>query len=190
MAVTLTAAATLTAAVAATVGPTAEAAVPAIGARSAAHVRTIGRATTAAERAKVTVKTAAGAPVTIGSETKGGKYVTVIHCSGEKTPPPIKVGQPGRPLVASGIGPSAPLLSMLSKPNPYKTVYTCTVTVKEKTVTPKAKVTATGACNLGSSGVAGKTGVKTSAKACHKHVTLNTGFGGMAKQVAGHHPGH
>jgi hypothetical protein len=192
VAATLTTAATLTAAVAATVAP-AQASVPPAGPGSAAHVRTISRLTTAAKRARVTAQAAARAAanpsVSIGSETSGGKYVTVVHCSGGATPPPLKVGQPGTPLTASGTGPSAGLLAMLSKPNPYKTVYTCTVTVEEKTTAvagPQEK-SAHRACELsGSSGASGS----SSAKVCHKGVTLNTGFGGMAKQVAGHHPGH
>ena len=78
----------------------------------------------------------------IASETSGGKYVTVVTCSGGATPPPIKLGAPGTPLTASGTGPSAGLSAMLSKPNPYKTVYTCSVTVEEKTIPAKPEAKA------------------------------------------------
>jgi hypothetical protein len=195
VAATLTAAATLTVAAAATVTP-AHAAVRLAGARPA-HVRTIARTTTAAEQARLIAEQAASDPSTaIAAESGDGKYVTVVRCSGESTPPPIKLGQPGTPLTASGSGPSAGLLALLSKPNPYKTVYTCTVAVEMKSTAsstatpentaevakPEDKAARRPLCESSDMGI--------KAKVCAKKVTLNTGFGGMAKQVAGHHPGH
>ncbi|HEY0933717.1 MAG TPA: hypothetical protein VGD91_08245 [Trebonia sp.] len=120
------------------------------------------------------------ASATVASLFDNGKYVTVVHCTGKGAPPPIRLGQPGTPLTASGTGPSAGILAMLKKPNPYKTVYQCTVTVERKTVAKPKK--AAPACELtaGRGGRAGK---------CIKPVSLSTGFGGEASKVAGHHPG-
>lgn len=154
--------------------------VPALAAtRSAAPAKAAAARAAPAKHgiAKITaqaLKVAADPVTKIGSEVDGGKFVTVVQCQGVTVPPPIKLGAPGAPLTASGIGPSAGLLSMLQKPNPYKTVYTCTVIVKVK-VPPKPKV-----CMLPVS-------ERTNGK-CTRRVTLNTGFGGMAPQVRMHNP--
>jgi hypothetical protein len=154
-------------------------------------------------------------PVVIGSEEDNGKYVTVVTCQGTDTPPPITLGKPGTPLTASGIGPSAGILKSLQKPNPYKTIYTCTVVVKMK-VPPKPKPTtkkatkpttkptkstkpkhapkpcqfSTGTSGSGGGPGSGPGGGGTAGggKICTKPVTVNTGFGGLAPQVTMHHP--
>ena len=150
----------------------------------AAPARTLTLVKTAAERARLVTGQAAvsgSSPATIAGYLDNGKYVTVVHCAGKGTPPPIRLGQPGTPLTASGTGLSAGILAMLKKPNPYKTVYQCTVTVELKVV-PKPKKKAETSCELPAGGAA-KTGK------CTKPVSLNTGFGGEAAEVAGHHPG-
>jgi len=170
----------------------------------AAPARSINRATTTVERAQL----AAGQSAVVGlssadiaAQTDGGKYLTVVHCRGVDTPPPIRVGEPGTPLTAYGTGSSAGLLKMLAKPNPYKTIYTCTVSVEVKPPAKPAKKpakkadTRKHACELGTgSGAAGGTGGTGGTGSgggakdrCTKSVTLNTGFGGMASQVGRHH---
>ena len=165
-------------------------------AHSAALGRSLNRATTAVERARL----AAGQPAlpglstaNIAGETDGGKYLTVVHCAGVDTPPPIRIDRPGTPLTASGTGPSAGLLKMLSKPNPYKTVYTCTVNIELKVTVPVAppkkphcELSPSGGTTGGGTGGSG--GGRHTGTACTKSVTLNTGFGGMAGQVAHHRP--
>jgi hypothetical protein len=156
------------------------------------HVTTTTKATaTRAELAAQTAKVATDPTVTIGSELDNGQFVTVVSCQGAAAAPPIQVGLPGTPLTAHGIGPSAGILAMLQKPNPYKTVYTCTVTVKEKVpattsstskstfkTTPKArpKICVT------------VVETKGRVEVCRKSITVSTGFGGMAPQVKVHHP--
>jgi hypothetical protein len=197
VAVTLAAAG---AAVAATATVMPAMAAPGPAARPAAQARSLTRATTAVERAP----RAAGQPALpslssadIAAESDGGKYLTVVHCRGVDTPPPVRVGAPGMPLTAYGSGPSAALLKMLQKPNPYKTVYTCTVNIELKAqakpakpgmpAKPVKKATVTKpSCEIGTG--AGPAGSGRTPKGCTKSVTLNTGFGGMAAQVAGHHP--
>ena len=121
-------------------------------------------------------------PTVIGSELDGGKYVTVVHCQGVDSPPPITLAKPATPLIVNGAGPSATVLKMLQRPNPYKTIYTCTVTVKQKVpAKPEAakKVTAhKPGCEIAAAGAA----------SCTRTVTLNTGFGGLAPRVKNHHP--
>lgn len=118
-------------------------------------------------------------PTTTGSELDGGKYVTVVHCQGVDSPPPVTLGKPGTPLTVHGTGPSAAILAMLKKPGPYKTIYTCTVTVKVKVpARPKPVAKVKKGCEIKSGGRA----------RCTKPVTLNTGFGGEAQQVEDHHP--
>jgi hypothetical protein len=165
--------ATVTAASAAvlTNGPAMAASRPG-GARPAVLVKTIARQ----------AKEAALATTAIAGYSGGGKYVTVVHCTGAATPPPIRLGQPGTPLTAKGVGPSAGILAMLKKPNPYKTIYTCTVTVEQQTAPKPQRPRAAAACEI--AGGAGHGGT-----VCTRSVTLNTGFGGMAGRVAGHHPG-
>jgi hypothetical protein len=203
VAVTLAAAGAAVAATA-TVMPAMAASGPA--ARPAAQARSLTRATTAVERAP----RAAGQPALpslssadIAAESDGGKYLTVVHCRGVDTPPPVRIGAPGMPLTAYGTGPSAALLKMLQKPNPYKTVYTCTVNIELKVQAKPAKPAKPGkpakpakpvkkatvtkpSCEIGTG--AGPAGSGRTPKGCTKPVTLNTGFGGMAAQVAGHHP--
>jgi hypothetical protein len=64
------------------------------------------------------------------------------------------------------------------------TIYTCTVVVKEKVPAKPKRVAKpkrahkTG-CEIISTG---------SRKGCTKTVTVNTGFGGLAPRVTGHHP--
>jgi hypothetical protein len=118
-------------------------------------------------------------PTTTGSELDGGKYVTVVHCQGVDSPPPVTLDKPGTPLTVNGTGPSAAILTMLKKPGPYKTIYTCTVTVEEKApASPKPVAKVKKGCEIKSGGRA----------RCTKPVTLNTGFGGEAQQVKDHHP--
>jgi hypothetical protein len=188
VAVTLATAAGAAVAATATIMPAMAASGPA--ARPATQARSLTRATTAVERAQL----AAGQPALpglssadIAAESDGGKYLTVVHCRGVDTPSPIRVGAPGTPLTAYGTA-SAGLLKMLQKPNPYKTVYTCTVDIELKVqAKPVKKATATKpGCEIGT-GARAAGGGRTP-KRCTKSVTLNTGFGGMASQVAGHHP--
>jgi hypothetical protein len=186
-------------AAAATIAPAMAAARPA-ATRSVAHVRTTTAQAkakaAAAARAKLIaqqVQAAKSQPVVIGSEEDNYKYVTVVSCQNTRTPPPIALGQPGTPLTASGVGPSAGILKSLQQPNHYKTIFTCTVVVKEK-VPPKPRKAASPKSPKPKSAkpsckfAAGKAG-QGSGKSCSRHVTVNTGFGGLAPQVTGHHPG-
>jgi hypothetical protein len=110
----------------------------------------------------------------------GGKYVTVVRCTGSvPTPPPVTLAQLNDPLTVRGGHPTAGVIKQLARPKTYRTVYSCTVTVKEKVPTPKKKTHPAG-CELGK-------GAPTSRKSCHR-VVLNTGFGGEAGTVAHHHP--
>jgi hypothetical protein len=169
------------------------------GAHPAAAKKAADAKAAAAHAGTATPKAAAPGPsfvpTTIGSELGGGKYVTVVHCQGVDSPPPVTVNKPGTPLIVNGGGPSAQILSMLKRPNPYKTVYTCTVTVQEK-VPAKPKPAAKAkrphqvhkkGCEIAASGHAGRSG-HNGHSACTKPVTLNTGFGGLAPQVRDHHP--
>jgi hypothetical protein len=175
VAATLAAAATATMA-AATIVPAMAAPRPATA--GPAHAKTADVKTTGGQRAKAP----SYPPTSIASEMDGGKYVTVVHCKGEDSPPPINLSGPGTPLTVSGTGPSAAIFKMLKQQDPYKTIYTCTVTVEEKVPAPKAalpkRVAAHKACEIGT----GKPG------SCTKKVTLNTGFGGLARQVKNHRP--
>lgn len=135
-------------------------------------------------------------PTNIDSEMDGGKYVTVVHCQGVDSPPPIHLAAPGTPLTVSGTGPSAAAAAMLKRQGPYKTIYTCTVLVEERTptkprVATPSTVTAhknhTPGCAIAvGGGTSGSLGTKSTK--CTKKVTLNTGFGGLASQVKNHHP--
>jgi hypothetical protein len=84
-----------------------------------------------------------------------------------------------------GARPAAAVVKLLAKPKAYKTVYTCTVVVEEKVPTAKRKthLLAKKSCELGTSRGLGGRG-----RSCHPVVILNTGFGGEAGPVAGHHP--
>jgi hypothetical protein len=180
-------------AAAATIAPAMAAARPA-AARSVAHVKTTtaqAKAKAAAARAKLIaqqVQAAKAQPVVIGSEEGNYKYVTVVSCQNTRTPPPITLGRPGTPLTASGVGPSAGILKSLQKPNAYKTIYTCTVVVKEKVPPKPRKASSPTSPKPSCKFSAGKTG-QGNGKSCSRHVTVNTGFGGLAPQVTGHHPG-
>jgi hypothetical protein len=180
--------------VVATVGPAMAAPHPTT-ARSAAHAKLAS----SAAHGKL-----ANFATEIGSELQGGKYATVVQCHGVDSPPPVQLAQPGTPLTVDGVGPSAAIVAMLKKPNAYKTIYACTVVIEEKA---PAKQKAQGkACEVaaGNSGrrvgggctnaqlkdceiAAGSSGRRVGG-GCTKPVTLNTGFGGMAKQVKNHHP--
>jgi hypothetical protein len=113
----------------------------------------------------------------------GGKYVTVVRCTGSvSTPPTIRLARLDDPLTVRGTRPTAAVIKQLAKPKTYKTVYSCTVTVKEKAPTPKKpKKKHPVGCELG------RGGPWSGGRSCHR-VILNTGFGGEAGPVAHHHP--
>jgi hypothetical protein len=122
------------------------------------------RAAATAQRAMA----AAPPAVEIPSELDGGTYVTVVQCSGPvDSPPPVTLLKPGTPLTVHGGGSSSAVLRLLKKPAAYRTVYTCRVIVREKVPSPPAKA---------------------AKRTRPRHVTINTGFGGMAPQVSLHHP--
>lgn len=182
-----------TATMAAATMAAAAAAVPGTAATGAGTARLAAFAAAAAPRpgaAKVQAapaRPAAFPPAGIASELDHGKYVTVVHCHGATTPPPVRFGGPGTPLTLSGAGPSASAFALLKHHGPYKTVYTCTVTVSEKVPAkprPAARKPRPAACEITASGAPGAPG----APGCTRKVTLNTGFGGMARQVRDHHP--
>jgi hypothetical protein len=144
-------------------------------AHPAAHGKT-GQHAKAGQHAKPTL-----ADVITSQLGDGGKYVTVVRCAGSvAAPPPVTLAQLDDPLTVRGSHPTASVIKQLAKPKAYRTVYTCTVTVKEKKPTPKKKLHPVG-CELGQGGTLNR------GKACHR-VVLNTGFGGAAGQVAKHHP--
>jgi hypothetical protein len=168
---------------------------PAAHAKQAAQAKAAGaRAATAARSKAAAVQGPSYLPTVIGSELGGGKYVTVVSCHGVDSPPPVTLASPGTPLVVNGVGPSAAVLTMLEKPNPYKIVYTCTVTVREKVPAkpkPVAKVKKASkahkkGCEIATGGPGGGPGGGRTG--CTKPVTLNTGFGGEAPQVKDHRP--
>ena len=156
---------------------------PAAHAKSATAHPTTTQAKTTAQQAKLT----SFLPTEIASELDGGKYVTIVSCHGADSPPPVRLAKPGTPLTVSGVGPSAAIFKMLKQADPYKNIYTCTVVVKEKVpAKPSAAVTKKiaahkvrkSACEIAAGG-----GTR-----CTGKVTLNTGFGGLARQVKHHHP--
>lgn len=182
-------AATATVAAAVTIVPALAAPRPAAAHLAAhvatAHVATAHHGTAKAQAAARHAGTAGFSPTAIASELDGGAYVTVVRCQGVDAPPPVRLGRPGTPLTVSGVGPSAAIFAMLKRPNPYKTIYTCTVVVKHKAPAKPKPTTAKGAhptgCEIAAG--AGPSGAK-----CTRKVTLNTGFGGLAGQVRDHHP--
>jgi hypothetical protein len=190
-AATLATAATATMAVAATVAPAVAAPRPA-----AAHPAAHAKAAATAQQANST----SFLPTQTASELDHGKYVTVVHCVGVDSPPPVHLGTGGVPLTVSGEGPSSAVFKMLKQADPYKTVYTCTVNVEERT--PAAKPAASvskklaehwAGCELAEGkGTSGKGwtrgGHGKGGKRCTRKVTLNTGFGGLARQVEHHRP--
>jgi hypothetical protein len=122
----------------------------------------------------------------ITSDFGGGKYVTVVRCTGTgSTPPPVRFARLDDPLTVRGARPAAAVIKLLAKPKTYKTVYSCTVIVKEKVPPAKKKthLVAKKSCELGTGrGWIGRW------LSCHPEVILNTGFGGEAGPVARHHP--
>jgi hypothetical protein len=116
----------------------------------------------------------------------GGKYVTVVRCTGTvSTPPPVRLARLDDPLTVRGARPAAAVVKLLAKAKTYKTVYTCTVIVKEKVPPAKKKpqLVAKKSCELGTGrGWVGRL------RSCGHEVILNTGFGGEAGPVASHHP--
>jgi hypothetical protein len=204
---------TATLATAATAGTMVAAGVPAMAAprpstahpgvhgRQAAHAKQAADAKAAGAHAATAARPTAAAaqgpsflPTVIGSELGGGRYVTVVSCHGVDSPPPVTLAKPGTPLVVNGVGPSAAVLTMLKKPNPYKTIYTCTVTVRKKmpakpkpvAKVKKAREAHKKGCEIAAGGrTGGPAGGRTG---CTKPVTLNTGFVGEAPQVKDHHP--
>ncbi len=115
----------------------------------------------------------------------GGKYVTVVRCTGTvSTPPPVRLARLDDPLTVRGARPTAAVVKLLGKPKAYKTVYTCTVIVEEKAPAAKKKThLAKKSCELGPGrGWSGRR------RSCRQVVILNTGFGGEAGPVASHHP--
>jgi hypothetical protein len=116
----------------------------------------------------------------------GGKYVTVVRCTGAvSSPPPVLLARLGDPLTVRGARPTAAVVKLLAKPKAYKPVYTCTVIVEEKAPAPakKTHLVAKKSCALGSGRNWGGPWL-----GCRHVVVLNTGFGGEAGPVAGHHP--
>ena len=145
--------------------------------RTAAH----GKVRPAKHQAKPTL-----ADVITSQLGDGGKYVTVVRCTGSvATPPPVTLARIDDPLTVRGTRPTAGVIKQLAKPKTYRTVYSCTVTVKEKAPAPKKpkkpKKTHPAGCQLGQGGP------WTGGRSCHR-VILDTGFGGEAGPVANHHP--
>jgi hypothetical protein len=156
---------------------------PAAQAKTATAHASTTQAKTPAQQAKLT----SFLPTQIASELDGGKYVTIVRCQGVDSPPPIHLAKSGTPLTVSGVGPSAAIFKMLKQADPYKNIYTCTVLVKEKVpAKPSAAVTKKiaahkvrkSACEIATGG----------STRCTKKVTLDTGFGGLARQVKHHRP--
>jgi hypothetical protein len=173
----LATAATAAMAAAATIAP----AMAAPRTAAAAHPATQAKSATTAHTAKATTI----APTQIASELDGGKYVTIVTCRGVDSPPPIQLGKPTTPLIVSGTGPSATVFKMLKQQDPYKNIYTCTVLVKERVpATPRPAVPKRVAAHKLSCEIV----TVGHGWACTKKVTLNTGFGGLARQVKDHHP--
>jgi hypothetical protein len=137
-------------------------------------------------------KLASSLPTQVASELDGGKYVTIVRCQGVDSPPPVHLARPGAPLTVTGTGPSAAVFKMVNQADPYKDIYTCTVLVKEKVPAkpkPMAKAHKAG-CEIGPVVSPGRLpgGLPGSRNGCTKKVTLDTGFGGRARQVKNHHP--
>jgi hypothetical protein len=182
--ITVATAATATIAAAAGIAPALAAQRPA---QRPAHVRPATHARETFRHAKI-IRTL---PEEIASEFQGGKYVTLVHCSGTvRTPPPLHLARPDVPLTVRGGGPEAGIVKMLGKSHAYRTIYTCTVIVKVKVpvvVKTHKKTVHHGkkTCEI-AAGAPGTGGGKQGH--CSHVITLNTGFGGAAGQVAGHHP--
>jgi hypothetical protein len=190
--ITIATAATATIAVVAAITPAMAAQHPARS-RPASHAKLIAHAKTARHGKETPrdAKLAVTLPEEIASEFKGGKYVTIVRCSGTvTTPAPVRIARPDVPLLVHGGALEAKIVKLLAKPHTYKTIYKCTVVVKEKVPSVVKKVkkvkraTHKKSCEIGAPGKRG--GGKGAG--CSHIVTLNTGFGGAAGPVAGHHP--
>lgn len=189
--ITVAAAATATIALAAAITPAMAAqhpahSRPASQAKRTVHAKTAThREETARDAKSVTL------PDEIASQLGGGKYVTIVRCSGTvSTPAPVRIARPDVPLMVHGRALKKKIVKLLRKPHTYKTVYHCTVVVKVKVavvakrVKQVKKTTHKKSCEIPAVGPgAGGTGA-----GCSRIVTLNTGFGGAAGKVAGHHP--
>jgi hypothetical protein len=163
---------------------------------SSSSSRTIAKARTPVEKAPL----ADGQPAVPGlstanlaAETDKGKYITVVHCAGVDAPPPIRIGEPGTPLTVTGIDPPSQEMKLLADSNAFQPVYSCTVVVELQVAASAKKTAKKASCEIagaagatGGSGTAG--GGRKGAAGCTKKVTLNTGFGGLASQVAHHRP--
>ena len=93
-----------------------------------------------------------------------------------------------KPLTVTGAGPSAAVFKMLNQADPYKDVYTCTVLVKEKVPAKPKPAARKAGCEIRPAGPGNFTGGRNGRNWCTKKVTLDTGFGGLARQVKNHHP--
>jgi hypothetical protein len=137
----------------------------------------------------VSSTTAHAAQVRIPSQYGSGQYVSVVNCQGGQVPPPVRLRQPNTPLHLTGTAPTPAVTKAMATRGRYKTVYTCTVVVQKQVPAPAGKGGGLKQCELGQGGGTGNGGMgKNGSSACHKPVTLNTGFGGAAGPVAGHHP--
>jgi hypothetical protein len=126
----------------------------------------------------------ATAPVSIPSQYGSGQYVSVVNCQGGQVPPPVRLQQPNTPLHLTGTAPTPAVAKAMATRGRYKTVYTCNLVVQKQVPVPAGKGGGLKPCELGQGGAGGgKNGA-----ACHKPVTLNTGFGGAAGSVSAHHP--
>jgi hypothetical protein len=170
---------------AAAAAPLAAAAVmaPALAATGPAGHATLARAAAHGKASHHAGRTLADV---ITSDFGGGRYVTAVRCAGTVSPPPpVRLARLDDPLTVRGDRPTAAVVKLLAKPTAYKTVYTCTVIVKEKVPPAKKKThpAAKKSCRLGPGrGWVGRW------LSCHHEVILNTGFGGEAGPVGGHHP--
>ena len=160
--------------------------VPAFAAtRPADHSPHAAHARTAAHKAHQHQRPTLAAVIT-SEFGDGGKYVTVVSCTGKiTTPPPVVLARLNDPLTVKGGRPTEAVKKLLAQPKTYHTVYSCTVTVKQKTTTPKTpkkpRTVTKNKCEWGIGGGGGPWHL------CHR-VILNTGFGGAAGTVAKHHP--
>lgn len=137
----------------------------------------------AASHPAVQARGQAPVPAQIVSQTGAGQYVSVVSCQGKEVPPPVHLREANTPLRLTGGTPSYAVTKAMAVPGRYKTVYTCTVVVKQAVPTHAGKGGGLNKCELGK-GAAGKGGMGS----CHRPVTLNTGFGGEAGPVSAHHP--
>lgn len=122
---------------------------------------------------------AAAAPVKILSQDASGQYVSEVTCDGKAAPAPVRLNQPRTPIRLTGSALTPATARALARPRTYRQVYRCTIIVEKKAPVPAGKGGGVGTkCEL-----PGKGG-----RLCTSDVTLNTGLGGAAHSVAGHHP--